>query len=281
MSLSVFFVVIASSLFQTWWNFHLKKTSADKASFLMVGWFIFGVIATPISYFALNIQFSSSWWPFILSTGIAQGLYLLALTRAYAVADISLVFPIARGLSIAFTALVISAFGLNELSPTGILGIGLVVLGAVALGSYEIRNKKARQGLILAFLLGLLVASYTVVDSLGAQKIPIVFYVLVMNVAASVFAFPFLYQSRKKQIVEVLKYYKWQGFWVGFAGSVGYLIVIWAYTQAPAPYIVALREISIVFATLLGVYVLKEPMYLRKIFGVAMILAGILIVRLA
>ena len=281
MPLSVFFVVTMSSLFQAWWNSHLKKTDADKASFLMVGWFLFGIIATPISLFFMETPFSNSWWPFILSTGLAQGFYLLALTKAYTVADISLVFPVARGLSVALTAMAIAVIGTTSLSGVGVLGISLVVLGAVSLGSYELRSKDSKKGLFLAFVLAVLVATYTVIDSLGAQQIPIVFYVLSMNIAAPVFAFPFLYKGRKKQIAQVFKNYKLQGFFVAFAGSFGYLIVIWAYKHAPAPYVVALREISIVFATLLGVYVLKEKIYGRKVMGVALILAGILIIRLA
>lgn len=281
MTLSVFVVVIASSLFQSWWNFHLKKTSADKASFLMVGWFIFGVIATPVSYWMMEVPFSVSWWPFILATGFAQGMYLLALTKAYSVADISFIFPIARGVSVALTALVISFLGLSELSHIGILGICCVVAGAISLGSHEIKSKKSQVGLILALVLACLVASYTVIDSLGAQQIPIVFYVLSMNIAAPMFAFPFLYHRKKNEIREVILNYKWQGFWVAFAGSFGYLIVIWAYTQAPAPYIVALREVSIVFATFLGVYFLKEKVYLRKWIGIALILMGIVAVKLA
>lgn len=281
MPLSVFFVVTLSSLFQAWWNFHLKKTEADKASFLMVGWFLFGIVATPISLFFMETPFSNSWWPFILSTGLAQGLYLLALTKAYTVADISLVFPVARGLSVALTAVVIAGMGTSTLSRTGMLGISLVVFGAVSLGSYELRSPNAKKGLFLAFVLAGLVATYTVIDSLGAQQIPIVFYVLSMNIVAPLFAFPFLYRSRKKHIVDVFKNYKMQGGLVAFAGSFGYLIVIWAYKHAPAPYVVALREISIVFATLLGVYILKERIYRRKVIGIALILAGILIIRLA
>jgi len=63
---------------------------------------------------------------------------------------------------------------------------------------------------------------------------------------------------------------------ISLAGSVSYIIILWAYTLSPAPFVVALREISIVITTVLGTFVLKEPLYKRKLGGIALILIGVL-----
>jgi drug/metabolite transporter (DMT)-like permease len=281
MSAAVFLIVIFASLFQAWWNFHLKKINTDKSAFLLVSWLFFGLIATPISLFFMNKPFAMAWWPFILCSGFAQGLYLVLLCWAYTVADISLVFPIARGTSVGLTTLILTMMGVHSLSMIGLVGILSVVLGAICLGSFEFKNPKSRVGILLAIALAMIVTSYTVIDSFGAQEIPLAFYVVFMNVTAPIFAFPFLWKGRKQAIKVAWRDYKWQGLAVAAAGSGGYLIVLMAYEKAPAPYVLALREISIVFAAILGIRYLGEKAYPRKIFGICLILAGIFLIKLA
>lgn len=268
-------------MFQAWWNFHLKKVNVDKSAFLMVGWFFFGAIATPLSFFFMDEPFQWRWLLFVITTGIAQGFYLVVLSWAYTVADISVVFPIARGASVGYTTLVLALIGGYSLSLIGIMGIVCVIAGAFFLGSVEFRNKANRTGLMLALVLAMIIASYSVIDSFGAQEIPILFYVLSMNLAAPLAAFPFLYASRKKDLRRAWKEHKWQGFLVAAAGSGGYLIVIWAFRWAPAPYVMALREVAIVFATFLGVYYLKEKIYWRKAVALVFILLGIALLKMA
>jgi len=281
MSLFVFLAVTASSFFQAWWNFHLKKVDADKAAFLTVGWFFFGVVMTPISLFFLDKPFDIRWLQFVITTGFAQGIYLVVIAWAYTIADISVVFPIARGASVGYTTLVLSLIGGYTLSTFGLAGIGLVVAGAVSLGTVEFRNRDSRLGIGLALLLAVIVTSYSVIDSFGAKEIPIFFYVVSMNITAPLFALPFLFKTKKKDMKIAWQKYKWQGFLVAAAGSFGYMIVVWSFKSAPAPYVLALREVAIVFAAIMGVHYLKEKIYARKVVGISLILLGIFFLKLA
>ena len=281
MSLSVFLLVIAASFFQSWWNFHLKKITVDKAAFLFVGWFIFGLIAVPISLLFLEKPISPDWWHFVLATGLIQGLYLVVLSTAYTLADVSLIFPLARGFSIALTTVTLVMFAGQPINLLGAAGIAVIVTGAVVLSLRQLSSQKSRRGVLMALVIGVLVASYSVLDSFGAQKIPIVFYVAVMNVVAPLFALPWLYQTKKKDFVLVFKHHLPLALAVAFAGSAAYLIVVWAYTEAPPHYVLALREISIVLTTILGVVYLKEPMTRLKTLGITLIVLGILFIKLA
>lgn len=281
MSLNVFALVIAASLLQAWWNFHLKKVQVDKAAFLMVGWFIFGLISTPLSLFFIDKPFDPSWWHFVLATGMIQGLYLIALSTAYTLADVSLIFPLARGLSIALTTVALVLFVGYPIDGTGFCGIGFIFVGAMTLAFRHFSSQQSRVAMSLAVVIGILISSYSVLDSFGAQKIPIIFYVCVMNVVAPVFAFPWLYNIKKNHFVYVWKNHLGLSVLVALAGSVPYLIVIWAYTMAPPHYVLALREISIVITSALGIYYLKEPINRQKVIGILFILLGILLLKLA
>ncbi len=281
MSLSVFALVIAASFFQSWWNFHLKKVTVDKSAFLFVGWLVFGLIAVPISLFFMEKPLSPDWWHFVIATGLIQGLYLVVLSTAYTLADVSLIFPLARGFSIALTTITLVVFAGQPINIWGGAGICVVVLGALVLSLRHLTSQKTRMGVLMALVIGLLVASYSVLDSFGAQKIPIVFYVAVMNISAPLFALPWLFQSKKKDFVIVFRQHLPLALAVAFAGSAAYLIVVWAYTKAPPHYVLALREISIVLTTVLGVVYLKEPMTRLKTLGITLIVLGILLIKLA
>lgn len=67
----------------------------------------------------------------------------------------------------------------------------------------------------------------------------------------------------------------------GGASFVAYAIVTWAFTQAPIALVTALRETSIVFALLIGVFFLKEPLNLLKVFSTMTTLLGAILLRYA
>jgi len=71
-------------------------------------------------------------------------------------------------------------------------------------------------------------------------------------------------------------------FWIGGGASfAAYAIVTWAFTQAPIALVTALRETSIVFALLIGVFFLKERLDLMKVLSTMTVLIGAALLRLA
>lgn len=281
MSVGVFALVIAASFFQAWWNFHLKKISVDKAAFLFVGWLAFGIVTVPLSFLFIDKPFHPDWWHFVLATGLIQGLYLVTLSTAYTLADVSLIFPLARGLSIALTSITFIVFVKQPVNTMGATGIAVIFMGAMLLAFRHFSSQKTRMAMLLALVIGVLVSSYSVLDSFGAQKIPLVFYIAMMNIVAPLFALPWLYKSKKQDFIDVFKNHLFLAFLVAFAGSAAYLIVVWAYALAPAAYVLALREVSIVITALLGMVYLKEPITRLKAAGITFILIGILLIKLA
>ena len=67
----------------------------------------------------------------------------------------------------------------------------------------------------------------------------------------------------------------------GIASFVAYAIVTWAFRQAPIALVTALREIFIVFALLIGVFLLKEHLDLMKVFATLTTLLGAALLRFA
>src|SRR5947209_462892 len=112
--------------------------------------------------------------PFVASSVGIHALYFWALGRAYRYGDFSRVYPMARGLGVALVPLIaLPVFG-ERLSWLGSLGIGLVVLGIVALGRNPSQTRSAGgqigAGTAWAIVTGLTIASYSLVDKAGLAR---------------------------------------------------------------------------------------------------------------
>jgi len=68
---------------------------------------------------------------------------------------------------------------------------------------------------------------------------------------------------------------------VGGVLSMGsYAIVLWAMTRAPVAAVAALRETSVIFAALIGSLMLREGLGALRVTGAALVVCGIVALRL-
>jgi len=218
-----------------------------------------------------------------LAAGILLHLgYQLFLLYSYSAGDLTQVYPIARGSAPLIVAVVsITILGVTlqrlELFAVLIIGIGIVSLALVRRAD-GLRNGKAA---VFALITGCFIAGYSIVDGLGARvggKSLGYFGWLALGNSVALGAIVWL---RAPQTYGKL----WQNghrlFWIGGGASyLAYAIVTWAFTQAPIALVTALRETSIVFALLIGVFFLKERLDLMKLLSTAMVLAGAAMLRL-
>jgi drug/metabolite transporter (DMT)-like permease len=65
----------------------------------------------------------------------------------------------------------------------------------------------------------------------------------------------------------------------GMASVAAYLIALWAMTQAPIAAVAALRETSVIFAALIGAWLLKEPLGRQRLAGACLVVLGIALLR--
>ena len=67
----------------------------------------------------------------------------------------------------------------------------------------------------------------------------------------------------------------------GVISLLAYWIVIWAMTQAPLALVSAVRETSMVFAVLFGVFFLKERLDLSRLASTGMTLIGTVMIKMS
>jgi drug/metabolite transporter (DMT)-like permease len=265
----------------------LSKRGRDNAAFL---WLVLVCVAVvglvPFALFSTPIPLVG--WGIVLLSGVLEALYYLLLGRAYQAGDFSLVYPLARGSAPLFATLL--AIIAKREFPTwgGLAGILLIVCGIYTLHITAFDRKGLTAPLLalrgglsrLALLLGLIIASYTVVDSFGVRYAdPLTYLYLILAVPAVLLA-PYMLLSRRRVVLaEARRSFAAVPATAGlFVGA--YLLVLLALRTAAVAYVSSVREISVVFAAALGTLVLREAFGEKKILGSLLIFAGIVCIGL-
>ncbi len=280
MTTLVFIAVLMAALLHAVWN-SLVKGGGDK--YLSMSAVAFGYV--PIS--ALSLAFvpfpTVESWGYILSSMCLHSGYMAFLLRSYNHGDLTQTYPIARGsapLMVAAVTVFILGVPLNpmEILSLFLIGAGIMSLSLVRRESGA-RNAHAVQ---MALITGAFIAAYSINDGLGVRLSgsPIGYFsVTALGVAViwgvgTAFVRPDVFRVLPKRAMPTFLI-------GGNASVVAYVLVVWAFTQAPIALVSALRETSIVFALLIGVGFLKEKLDLAKVASTFMTLVGVVILRLS
>jgi drug/metabolite transporter (DMT)-like permease len=276
----VFLAVITAALLHASWN-ALVKGGTDKR--LGMGAVVLGHLPFALAALPFVPLPAPESLPYLVAGIMLHVGYQLFLLQSYRAGDLTQVYPIARGSAPLMVALFsVAVLGVHlemiEIIAIAVIGVGILSLALVRRQDGQRNGHAAR----LALVTGCFIASYSLVDGLGARLAgtSLGFYSwlsigngIIMGLYLSLTSPAVLRDiATKGRLVFVVG---------GGASFVAYALVTWAFTQAPIALVTALREISIIFALLIGVVFLKEKIDLAKVFSTMTTLLGVVLLRFA
>jgi len=273
----VFGVVMVAALLHASWNAIVKSALDKLFTMIMVTTAAAGLSAVLIPF--LTAPTSSS-FPYAVASACLQVIYFPLVARTYQVSDMSRTYPLMRGTAPLIVAIV-SAFQMDDaLSPVAWMGVVAICFGvfSIALGTTRSDGK----GIRLALLNAVVIAAYTLIDGLGVRKsgAPAAYTLWVFLLTGVPLAL-WAIGAKKSTFVPYVGHH-WR---LGIAGGIGttasYGLALWAMTVAPIAVVAALRETSILFATLIAGFVLRESIGVRRVISACIIAGGAAILRLA
>jgi len=282
LSSGVLAAVLGAAALHALWN-SLVKSASDKflSSAVVALWCgVAAIVAALVLPRPAEAAF-----PFIVASALVHIVYFMLVGQLYRSADLSVAYPIMRGLA-PLIAAVIALAALGEApGPIASLGVAALVAGVLAMGANGLAHGRIdRPTVIVALANSAVIAIYSVIDGEGAR----------ISGAGASFAFaynswadaltalaylPIILCLRGRAVVAAFAGDWRRGFIGGLAAFLGYAIVIWAMTRAPIAAVAALRETSVVFAAIIGVVALGEPFHAQRAIAVLVILAGIILLR--
>ena len=278
--------VLFGAVLHAGWN-ALVKSSGDKELDTALVHFLGSMVALP-PLLLVGLPPNAA-MPFIAASLVIHIAYYVTLAGAYKHGDLGLTYPIMRGsapLLVALGSSLVLGESLSALAWTGVLG---VTVGVAMVGlSHPGEALHHRRALRFALANAVVIAAYTFVDGKGvrltvAQGASALSYVLLLFVLDG-FPYPVMVVLKRDAAGRraILAYAKkrWPLAALGGAASIGsYAIALWAMTRAPVAAVSALRETSVLFATLLGAWLLKERLGAQRLAGAGVIVAGVMALR--
>jgi drug/metabolite transporter (DMT)-like permease len=271
-------LLLGAAVFHTAWNLALKSEPRRlEASLLALGAAV--VLSAPVLLFHPLGEVSARAWGLVLLSGAFETAYLLTLTAAYAIGDLSLVYPIARGTApLVVAPLAVLVLG-ERLSAPGLVGIALVVTGIFAAHSGLARSAaaaSARPAMGLAALTGVMIAGYSLVNKIGVATTPVLLWAFLVQTVDAVLLLLVLW-LRGGLIWPRAGAPRWRAVAIGALMLASYLAILTALSLAPVSYVVAGREVSIVVTALAGALLLHERQSVPRIAGAVVIFAGLVV----
>ena len=290
MSLQAFALIIIAGLIHSGWNIVAKKVGGD-ARFSLFTSLCNAVIWLPLGWW-LGRDVVPQWgwmeWAFVAASAVLHVFYFVVLLRGYRVADLTVVYPLARGSGPLISSLVAVTFLGEQLTTLGAAGIAGVVLGvfliaggprmiaAIRSGESAEARQRILAGLYYGLLTGLFIAGYTVVDSY-AVKVLLMSPILVDymgNLLRIVMLLPLGFRNwpETRRLWRV----QWRhAALVAFFSPVAYVLVLYAVQSAPISHVAPAREVSMLFAALIGGKLLGEGDRSLRIAGAVLIALGV------
>lgn len=281
MSSFAFLLVLASATIHAIWNLAAKKAQGGVLYFWSFSFFEV-LVYTPI-VLLWGIRLSPASVAFALGSGLIHIVYFLLLLRGYRLGDLSLVYPIARGLGPVVSVIgAIFLFG-ERPSPVDLLGAAIISIGAVLLTGdpRQLRKSSALPAVRYGLLVALSIGAYTLWDAYAIKTINVdaLSYLWVNGVVRFLALSPYAFSHREALSKEWAQ--DWPKAAVVGAGSLGgYLLFLWATSLADLSYVSPLRTLSILFGVLLGVNLLKEADKVRRISAAVVIVIGVILLNL-
>lgn len=280
-------LVLVSAVVHAYWNVAAKRVGHGGARFVWAYYSVSAIALLPVLLGSLLVEPGRPQWSWLLA-GVVTALlhvgYAVVLQRGYALGDLSVVYPVARGtgplLSVVAAVLLLG----ERPGLLGLLGAALVVAGVFVISTGRspdvdpVASRRARRaGVGYGLLTGVAIACYTLWDaySVTTLAVPPLVYLGTGAVVQSLLLTPYAMADRG-QVVQLWRAHRRQVLIVGLLSPVAYLLVLFALRIAPVSLVAPARELSIVLGGLAAWLVLAEARAVRRLVGSAVVLLGII-----
>lgn len=285
MSTTALIVVLLSALLHAFWNF-LTKKSVHKLIFIWWSLLVGIVLFFPIFLYWYPVPISRTGFLCMLASALFHALYFRFLGGAYERGDLSLVYPVCRGSGPLLVPILAVALIGEKPALLGATGIACIVSGIYVVNLESFSGRAVLQPIMAlrggaslwALLTGVAIASYSLVDKVGVGQVPPPVYIYLMLIGSLVFLSVLIPPREWAWLKQ-----EWKLNWkniiiVGFLSNFTYLMILFAMQISHVSYVVAVREVSIVFSAAFGILWLGERHALQKLIGAAVIACGVVLI---
>ncbi len=270
----IFILIIVSALCHAVWS-AIIKSSKNPLSLMGITSVLEVTIFLPLTF---TVPFPTlEVWYFLIATVIIHVFYRLNVIYSYRYGDLSYIYPISRGSSCLFVAIISILFLSSDISVAGFVGILIVCIGLFLI-SYSKNLSFNFRGFALAISTAILITAYTLVDGVGVRLsekgFSYIYWLFTLNGIPLLIIGLISKDGLRKRETYTFR----SGIAAGVFATSSYAIVVWSMQFIEIAYVSSIREISIVFAAIIGMLFLFEKNAKSRIIPSILIVSGISVV---
>lgn len=292
MPLSAFALILLAGVIHAAWNIAAKKANGDARFSFQTS--VFNMLIWAPVGITLGWSVVPGWglmeWGFVVLSGVLHIFYFIVLLRGYRRSDLTVVYPLARGSGPLLSSLVAVLFLGETISAVGVAGIAGVVGGVFLVAGGPklwrkahdpVQRERVLKGIRYGVLTGGFIAAYTVADSYAVKFLAMSPILLDYfgNLVRMVLLAPVALKDRATTVRLWRQQWKY-ALLVAAVSPVSYVLVLYAVQQAPISHVAPTREVSMLFAALIGGHLLREGDRLLRLLGAVFIAAGVVALAL-
>ncbi len=277
-STTILLLVLIAAVLHATWNFMAKLIDDQTLGFWLINASVafFGV--SLVAFVGVPSRFP---WTLLALSACIHIAYNVFLLNSYRYGDLSKVYPIARGMAPPLVTIGATVITGESLPLLQLIGIAVVALAVMSLSNIG-KNKQVadRSSFMFALLTGVMIASYSLVDGIASRRgeDPLSYVGLLMAVEGTLVTIVLSPKCRRIWRKKISTRKLLLGFGAGGVSVVAYAIVVWAQNRAPLAEVSALRETSVIFASIFGAVVLREGSIAKRLItGLAVFLGVVLL----
>ena len=258
-------------------NVFLGRRSEPEAAVALM--LLIGVVAfAPVA--ALTWRVETEAVPYIVASALLELGYFAFLAAAYRAADVGLVYPVARG-SAPVLALLGAVVIMGRSTSVGqIVGVVAVTIGILLVCGVGIADASSdRRGVLLALATAVFIAGYTLVDKEGLEHAGPIPYIELVLIGPTLVYGAFVLRTRGGAAIRGEATPRLVLVALLLFGT--YILVLLALREAPAASVSAVRETSVVIATVLAALAAHQPLRPSRVAGASLVALGVALVALA
>ena len=265
----IFILILVSALCHAVWS-AIIKSSKNPLSLMGITSVLEVTIFLPLTF---TVPFPTlEVWYFLIATVIIHVFYRLNVIYSYRYGDLSYIYPISRGSSCLFVAIISILFLSSDISVAGFVGILIVCIGLFLI-SYSKNLSFNFRGFALAISTAILITAYTLVDGVGVRLsengFSYIYWLFTLNGIPLLIIGLISKDGLRKRETYTFR----SGIAAGVFATSSYAIVVWSMQFIEIAYVSSIREISIVFAAIIGMLFLFEKNAKSRIIPSILILS--------
>jgi drug/metabolite transporter (DMT)-like permease len=286
MTLTVSLAVLCAALLHASWNAMIKRGGGDVL--LDTAGIVLGASVVTLPFAAVYGPPAPAAWPYLAASLTIHLAYYFLMVNAYRAGDLTLVYPLMRGVAPLITA--VGGIVVLRETPAAFAWLGMLLVsgGVIMLAgrafarNHASNHAPSRAAIGFALANAAAIAAYTLIDGKGGRLAGAVESYIVWLFALDALPLTlYMLLRHRVRFAGYLRRHARRALIGGALSAAAYAIALWAMTRAPVALVASLRETSVLFASLIGARLLKERLDRPRWIGIGAVVAGVMCLKAA